>query len=68
MGNSKSADKLGNIIVTEICKAERRSDARMWQIVLVFLLENDTDAPMRHYLPSPSILQFNVAEISDNMK
>ena len=37
MGNSKSADKLGNIIFTETCKAERLSDARRWQIVLVFL-------------------------------
>jgi len=46
MGNSKSADKLGNIIVTEICNAERLSDARMWQIVLVFLWESDTDVPM----------------------
>jgi len=46
MGNSKSADKLGNIIVTEICNAERLSDARMWQIVLVFLWESVTDVPM----------------------
>jgi hypothetical protein len=37
MGNSESADKLGNIIFTGMCNAERLSDARKWQIVLVFL-------------------------------
>jgi len=35
--NSKSADKLGNIIFTETSKAEHLSDARKCPIVLVFL-------------------------------
>jgi hypothetical protein len=67
-GNSKSADKLGNIIFTGTCTAERLSDARKWQIVLVFLWESVTDVPLWYYLPSPSFLQFSVAEISDNMR
>ena len=67
-GNSKSADKLGNIIFTGTCNAERLSDARKWQIVLVFLWQSDTDVPLWFYLPSPSFLQFSVEEISDNMK
>jgi hypothetical protein len=50
-GNSKSADKLGNIIFTGTCKAERLSDARKWQIVLVFLWESDTDVPLWYCLP-----------------
>jgi hypothetical protein len=67
-GNSKNADKLGNIVFTGTCNAERLSVARKWQIVLVFLWVSDTDVPLWCYLPSPSFLQFNVAEISDNMK
>jgi hypothetical protein len=37
IGNSKSANKLGNIIFTGTCNEERLSDAGKWQIVLVFL-------------------------------